>query len=280
MRFLHLKQELKKWEKRNEKSIPDQDSDGLERTKHAEEPEPALPVALLNRGVDDRASERVVGGDILRKPIDKIAALVVSRAPWWAHPPVPEPTYEPKPKKPRERKGHMSVKKEQAAQMAGHGHMKPMPNQDYVSQAGVKVHVVNGEQLMEIDSVQELIIQQIEKMPRETRPSVHAAEDARRIVGELVRNLGADVEGFKVKTKLWLEEIRQTRFAVVRETAEMTAGLKDVRQFFLGSDYKDQIARLREFVDLCERLDVLKKSGFLDQVADTMLRLEASDHSK
>jgi len=31
--------------------------------------------------------------------------------------------------------------------------------------------------------------------------------------------------------------------------------------------------RLSEFVDLCERLKKLKDSGFLDTVADTMIRL-------
>jgi hypothetical protein len=51
--------------------------------------------------------------------------------------------------------------------------------------------------------------------------------------------------------------------------------LKDVRQFFLGPDYEREQKRLVEFVDLCERLKRLKDSGFLDTVADTMIRLAA-----
>jgi hypothetical protein len=33
--------------------------------------------------------------------------------------------------------------------------------------------------------------------------------------------------------------------------------------------------RLREFVELCERLQKLKESGFLDAVADTMIKPNA-----
>jgi len=82
------------------------------------------------------------------------------------------------------------------------------------------------------------------------------------------------MERFRANTGKYLEEIRQTRFSVVRETAEMAAPLKDVRQFFIGADYREQVDRLKEFVSLCERLKALKDSGFLDKVADTMIRLE------
>lgn len=105
------------------------------------------------------------------------------------------------------------------------------------------------------------------------RPSEKAAEDARNIITTLLDGIGSEMDKFNANTKLYLEDIRQTRFAVVTETASMTKELKDVRQFFLGSDYNEQITRLREFVDLCERLHKLKQSGFLDSVADTMLRL-------
>jgi hypothetical protein len=51
------------------------------------------------------------------------------------------------------------------------------------------------------------------------------------------------------------------------------AALKDVRQFFLNENHETEVARLKEFVELCERLQKLKASGFLDTVADTMLKL-------
>ena len=70
-----------------------------------------------------------------------------------------------------------------------------------------------------------------------------------------------------------LDDIRSTKFAITLEVSQMAKPLSDIRQFFIGPDYKEQIVRLKEFVDLCERLNKLKDSGFLDNVADTMLRL-------
>ena len=81
------------------------------------------------------------------------------------------------------------------------------------------------------------------------------------------------MEKFRVDTKRYLEDIRSTRYAMVTEAAQMIGPLKEVRQFFLGGDYKEEVARLKDFVDLCERLQKLKESGFLDSVADTMLGL-------
>jgi hypothetical protein len=53
----------------------------------------------------------------------------------------------------------------------------------------------------------------------------------------------------------------------------LLTALKDVRTFFLEGDYEKQIDRLREFIDLCERLKALKDSGTLDAIADTILKL-------
>jgi hypothetical protein len=148
-----------------------------------------------------------------------------------------------------------------------------IPGQDYTSKAGLNIKMINGEPHFNVEEVQQMIVSECSKMAAETRPIVKSAQDARKIVDELVRGLGGDFESFRASTKLYLEDIRQTRFAVVTETSSMTNALKEIRQFFIGSDYKEQTQRLREFVDLCERLKALKDSGFLDSVADTMLRL-------
>jgi hypothetical protein len=79
---------------------------------------------------------------------------------------------------------------------------------------------------------------------------------------------------FVVKTKEHLKSIRDTRMSLIPEVAQMMNSLRDVRKFFLDKDYKEEMTRLREFVELCERLKVLKDSGFLDSIADTMLKLE------
>ena len=148
-----------------------------------------------------------------------------------------------------------------------------IPGSSYVATSGLTIRTVNGEQCFDRDEIAALICAEIAKLPKETRPNVKAAEDARQIIQELIQGIGGEMEKFRADNKRYLEDIRSTRFAMITETSQMTGALKEVRQFFLGGDYKEEIARLKEFVDLCERLQSLKKSGFLDNVADTMLRL-------
>jgi hypothetical protein len=150
---------------------------------------------------------------------------------------------------------------------------RSLNGQGYVSKEGLKITYVNGEPLIDIDSAFAVIAAKIANLPKETRPAVKAAEDARAIIKELMQGLGGDMERFEANSKLYIEGIRQTRFAIVTECSQMTKPLSEVRQFFIGSDYKEQVTRLREFVELCERLQKLKESGFLDAVSDTMLRL-------
>jgi hypothetical protein len=68
-------------------------------------------------------------------------------------------------------------------------------------------------------------------------------------------------------------EIRQSRFAIEGETRALMTNLREVRNFFMDKDHASEIQKLQEFVELCERLKVLKESGFLDNVTDTILRL-------
>jgi phosphoenolpyruvate-protein kinase (PTS system EI component) len=119
-------------------------------------------------------------------------------------------------------------------------------------------------------------------------------EAAEKAVSEAMQRLGfyqqqakeaADVVGKEILTmqSLALEtgelkkevigNIRGLRMTATTEIAAVIKPLEDLRKFFLGAEHDKEVERLREFVDLCERLEKLKKSGFLDTVADTMLKL-------
>jgi hypothetical protein len=148
-----------------------------------------------------------------------------------------------------------------------------IPGATYTSKSGLTIKTVNGVQMFSVDELSSLICAEIAKLPSETRPNVRAAEDARKIIAELTEGIGGEMEKFRADNKRYLEDIRSTRFSIITETSQIIAPLKEVRQFFLGSEYKEEISRLKEFVDLCERLNALKESGFLDNVADTMLRI-------
>ncbi len=216
---------------------------------------------------------KIVGSTIKWKPIDRTAAMVTAPATGLNRPDVYVSKAEALSlKQPKKKKKTRKKKTMEQISIEGPEEFRPSKN-NWVSTSGVRITMVNGEPMLNVDDIHTFLCAEVAKLPKEIRPNVRAAEDARKIIGELVEGIGAEMEKFRADTKRYLEDIRGSRFAVVTETAQMTNSLKEVRQFFLGGDYKEEIGRLREFVELCERLEKLKASGFLDLVADTMLRL-------
>jgi hypothetical protein len=71
--------------------------------------------------------------------------------------------------------------------------------------------------------------------------------------------------------------IRNARMAIVSETQTMLTMLRDIRKFFLESDYEKEVYRLKEFISICKDLEGLKKSGVLDAVSDTIIKLATKE---
>ena len=135
------------------------------------------------------------------------------------------------------------------------------------------VRIVAGEEMVDQEFFNNAIIAEVNELPNRMNPQIKAAREAREIVRELLKGIGHEMTQFEENCRDHLNAIRGKRIAMVSEATSITAALKEVRQFFIGSDYKLEMERLGEFVSLCERLQKLKDSGFLDQVADTMLNL-------
>jgi hypothetical protein len=135
------------------------------------------------------------------------------------------------------------------------------------------IRVINGVEMVDSDWLNQCVIEEVADSPKHLAPGVKAAREARETMSELLRGIGGEMEQFEASCRDHLNTIRAKRIAVVSEATQMTNALKEVRQFFIGSDYKAEMERLSEFVALCERMQKLKDSGFLDRVADTMLNL-------
>lgn len=224
-------------------------------------PMPDVPAQRLFK---TRHRELVAGGEIKWKPVNKTAALVVSRAPWWASPPQPEPVI-PTTKTQQNRKTPTMERATPADVF--------QPTKNCTTANGLKWIKVGGEDCIEEESLRQFLYREISKLPDKVNPHVKAAQDARKIIEELCQGIGGEMENFESNTRRHIETIRSKRMTMVAEAAQMVTALKEVRQFFLGADYKDEIERLSHFIDLCERLYKLKQSGFLDTIADTMLSL-------
>jgi hypothetical protein len=197
-----------------------------------------------------KPKETVVNSDSIKwKPVDQTAARVVAAAPWWARPPEPEATF-------------MSGKPQEEARVR---------TKQSLNEKGFV------EEQVETASLMPVALEAHEKQIKyDLKTSDQLIERAHEAI-EAIQFLGAEVVGpwaeCQERLKTAIHDVREHRIALGSETRQLLAALRDVRIFFLDADYEKQIGRLKEFVDLCERLKVLKESGFLDTIADTMLKL-------
>jgi hypothetical protein len=70
-----------------------------------------------------------------------------------------------------------------------------------------------------------------------------------------------------------VKRLREVRMSVTDEMRQSLQALRDVRMFFMESDYAVEVARLERFVALCRELQELKRDGTLDALCDSALRL-------
>jgi len=207
-------------------------------------------------------SETVLRERLPRNPVNKQAALLLCRSNDWLSFPPDRPAEKPKPKKEQKMKGGLSE------DTVGQQREGFQPHVDHRIPKGK-----NPEDYVDYDYICTRIIDTINKQPQQLTALARAAIDARAVLDENMDQLGGQMEKFTARVKVALEDLRQSRFAFVTETAAMLNPLKEVRQFLLGNDYEREINRLKDFVDLCERLQVLKKNGTLDALADTIIKL-------
>lgn len=228
--------------------------------------QPAKPVPNRQKVkiYEERGTGRVVDDPRLEidwKPIDKVAARVVAPAKWCHQPPPPPPKFVTKnmPEKNDSvrsgplREGRIKTK----VALTEEGYRDTFYELGSADAAMVDVH--EGETKKKIKVTEEL---------------TERARDLTAAISYLTTELKGPWEGFQESIKSALTTIREQRIAMGSETRLLMGSLKEVRQFFLDETYETEIARLSEFIDLCERLKALKESGFLDTVADTILRLD------
>jgi hypothetical protein len=188
------------------------------------------------------------------KPVDRVAARVIAKAIECNQPPRPAPKFMP----------------EKSDKISG----PPQPR--------VKTKVQLNEEgyrseYFDRNSADHAILAEHEK---EVKKRIDVTEDLTERCRELtaaIQYLVTEIKGpwaeYNDFIKISLTTVREQRLALGSETRLLMGGLKEVRQFFLEESYETEIQRLHEFIDLCERLQALKESGFLDTIADTMLRM-------
>jgi len=105
------------------------------------------------------------------------------------------------------------------------------------------------------------------------RTATIEAEEAKKALQKTLNSTQETYDGLKPKLVAQIQAIRNMRLTTVTEMNAMLSAMKDVRKFFLESDYREEMDRLKEFVAVCKELETLKESGLLDAVSDTILKL-------
>jgi hypothetical protein len=216
----------------------------------------------------DRQDQSVVGGVYRPDPVDRAAAMLLARAPWWAF--APSVRQEPK------QEGRQMSRINEACTY-GQGELGKDRRQMLGDVDCTEAIVKRGkEEMYNMDKLAGCFLRHIEeKYPPKVTELARSIADARAVIDENLKGIGDNMQQFERVMKDATQSVRASRMTIVSECSSVVNALKDVRQFFLGPDYEREQKRLVEFVDLCERLKRLKDSGFLDTVADTMIRLAA-----
>lgn len=119
------------------------------------------------------------------------------------------------------------------------------------------------------------VIKETSRQLEQTNELIDKANDARSALDVLANSWNTEWVEFLKNADTRIRELRERRMGIDSESRVLMSHLREVRAFFLDANYATEIERLRDFIGLCERLKALKDSGFLDTVADTMLRLSS-----
>ena len=113
-----------------------------------------------------------------------------------------------------------------------------------------------------------------ENAANDIQECIRLIQDTKLAMGLLSQQVVVQWNADNAERDKLLTNLRQWRMAVDSEIHKLVASCSDVRKFFLSADHEKEIARLKEFIELCERLQALQKSGMLDSVADVILKLD------
>lgn len=123
------------------------------------------------------------------------------------------------------------------------------------------------------DEFNNRMIKFINTMNDKALPAAERALASRQAMEFHVNHIKRDWMDWKEKQDAILTDFQQGRMAIERESRLILSAVLDVRKFFLGDAHEQEVKRLREVVELMERLQALQKDGTLDKFADVLLKL-------
>jgi negative regulator of replication initiation len=77
-----------------------------------------------------------------------------------------------------------------------------------------------------------------------------------------------------------IKDIRSSRMTATTEIKQSLVELRDIRKFFLETDYEEEMKRLERFVNLCKEIRQLKADGTFDSICESALKLSMKGEQK
>ena len=123
----------------------------------------------------------------------------------------------------------------------------------------------------------EAVLLELGKKMEDTVSLIHAileeAKESKETMEELYNKATSILDEINPALLKQAKELRSTRMTMVSEISQSLTALKDIRKFFLESDYQHEMERLERFVKICHELKELKQEGVLDAISDIAIRL-------
>lgn len=111
----------------------------------------------------------------------------------------------------------------------------------------------------------------MEKVAEELEVINLEVEESKKLLRSLYNDLMSLHRQITPEIIAQVQEVRKMRMTIVGEIQQSITAMKDIRKFFIETDHSAEMARLREFVDVCKDLMKLKEAGVLDAICDTVL---------
>lgn len=104
--------------------------------------------------------------------------------------------------------------------------------------------------------------------------------EAKEVMQDSANDLCSLQDFINPKLTQVVKKVRDTRMTVTTELNKALKSMGDVRKFFLESDYREEMKRLKEFVELGERMRELILDGTMDAVVDTAIKLAVQEEGE
>ena len=111
----------------------------------------------------------------------------------------------------------------------------------------------------------------------ESTELLRTATDELRTARREMRNMTSEIREMCTQANNDLTskiaEFRSTRMSLVNECRDSLGVLRDVRKFFLESDYETEMNRLDRLVRVCREIKELKELGVFDAIVDSAIKM-------